>query len=274
MNTTTSTSTSTSTSTDSTRLVGHIARVGAVPTSTPAIEPRMNGPRRRANGGFATGTFADLVGGTATVALHRTVPLGRSFAVLETPEGLAVLDGDDVVATVRAATPFVVEPPVRPSYARAEEARRAYPYAGTRHALSDCVVCGTDRTDGLHVTPGPLPGHTGILAAPYDPPAWFAADGLALPASVWGAMDCVSYPASLLASGRIAFLGSLTAHRTRDIAVGEPLVAVGWTIGSGTRSHRTASVLLDEDGRVIASAHAVWVEARRQRLTRLAGRWL
>ena len=264
----------TSTSTDTTRLVGHIARGGSTPTSAPAIEPRMNGPRRRANGGFAAGTFADLVGGTATVALRRMVPVGRSFAVLETADGLTVLDGSDVVATVRAATPFVVEPPVRPSYAQAEEARRAYPYAGVRHALSDCVVCGTERKDGLHVTPGPLSGHTGILAAPYDPPAWFAADGLALPRSVWGAMDCVSYPAPLLTSGRIAFLGSLTAHRTRDIAVGEPLVAVGWTIGAGTRSHRTASALLDEDGHVVASAHAVWVEARHQRLTRFAGRWL
>jgi hypothetical protein len=264
----------TSTSTDTTRLVGHIARGGATPASAPAIEPRMNGPRRRANGGFAAGTFADLVGGTATVALRRMVPVGRSFAVLETADGLTVLDGSDVVASVRAATPFVVEPPVRPSYAQAEEARRAYPYAGIRHALSDCVVCGTERKDGLHVTPGPLPGHTGILAAPYDPPAWFAADGLALPRSVWGAMDCVSYPASLLTSGRIAFLGSLTAHRTRDIAVGETLVAVGWTIGAGTRSHRTASALLDEDGHVVASAHAIWVEARHQRLTRFAGRWL
>ena len=245
-----------------------------VPISAPALEPRMNGPRRRANGGFAAGTFADLVGGTATVSLRRMVPLGRSFGVLATPDELAVLDGATPVATARPVTPFVVQPPVRPTFARAEEARRAHPYAGRRHALSDCVVCGTDRPDGLHVTPGPLPHEPGILAAPYDPPAHFATDGVALPASVWGALDCVSYPAALLAAGRIAFLGSLTAHRTRDIAVGEPLVAVGWTLGSGTRSHSTASALLDEDGTVIASAHAVWVEARRQRLTRLAWRWL
>ena len=51
-----------------------------------------NGPRRRANGGFAAGTFADLVGGTATVALRRMVPLDRSFAVLETSDGLTVLE--------------------------------------------------------------------------------------------------------------------------------------------------------------------------------------
>ena len=253
---------------------GRHHRPAPVPTSTPAIEPRMNGPRRHANGGFAAGTFAELVGGTASVTLRRMVPLGRSFAVLDTPDGLAVLDGAVPVATVRRATPFVVEPPVRPSFARAEEARLAHPFTGRRHALSDCVVCGPARPDGLHVTPGPVPYEPGILAAPYDPPAHFAADGVALPASVWGALDCVSYPASVLAAGRIALLGSLTAHRTRAIAVGEPLVAVGWTVGSGTRSHRTASALLDEDGTVVASAHAVWVEVRHQWATRLAGRLL
>ena len=251
---------------------GHSPR--PTPTSAPALEARMNGPRRRANGGFAAGTFADLVGGTASVTLHRTVPLGRSFAVHPLENGLSVLDGDRPIATVRRATPFVVEPPAHPSYALAEEAREAHPFTGRRHALSDCVVCGPGRRDGLHVTPGPVPHQPGLLAAPFDPPAHFATDGVALPASVWGALDCVSYPAAVLATGRIALLGSLTAHRTRPVTVGEPLVAVGWTIGSGTRSHRTASALLDEDGHVVASAHAVWVEVRHQRAVRLAGRWL
>ena len=242
--------------------------------AAPAIEPRMNGPRRYANGGFAAGTFADLVGGTAAVTLLRKVPLARSFDVLATPDGLSVLDRGTPVASVREVSPFVLDPPVRPTFAQAEEARRAHPFYDRRHALSTCVVCGPRRPDGLHVTPGPVPHQPGILAAPYDPPEHFATDGRALPASVWGALDCVSYPAAVLATGRIALLGSLTAHRTRDIAVGEPLVAVGWTIGSGRRSHRTASALLDEDGSVIASAHAVWVEVRHQRLVRLAGRWL
>ena len=99
-------------------------------------------------------------------------------------------------------------------------------------------------------------------------------DGVATRSSVWGALDCVSFPAALLRTGTLALLGSLTVHRLREIAVGEPLAAVGWTLGSGTRSHRTASALLDEDGAVVASARAIWVEVRHQRLARLAGRWL
>ncbi len=238
-----------------------------------ALDITMNGPRGAANGGFAAGTFAVLTGGTAKVTLRRPVPLATRFGVGWTPDWYAVMDGLETVATVERSGPFVVEPPARPTYAQAEEARRNHPFRGVRHTLSDCVVCGPARVGGLRVTPGPLAGHPGILAAPYDPPSWFSVDGLATPASVWGALDCVSYPAHLLDEGRIALLGSIAAHRRREIAVGEPLIAVGWTLGSGHRSHKTSSALLDEDGAVVASAHAVWVEVKHQRLARIAGRW-
>jgi hypothetical protein len=236
------------------------------------IEPRMNGPRHHANGGFATGTFADLVGGTATVALHRRVPLGRPFTVDDTGSEKVVGDGDQRIATVTPAEPFALEPPARPDRWAAATARRAHPFTDIRHTLSDCVVCGPRRRDGLRVTPGPLADHPDLLASPYDPPEGYAVDGVALPASVWGALDCVSFPAALLRTRTLALLGSLTAHRTRDIRVGEPLVAVGWTLGTGTRSHRTASAILDERGTVVASARAVWVELRNQRLARIVGR--
>ena len=238
------------------------------------IDSRMNGPRRYANGGFATGTFADLVGGTATVALHQRVPLGRTFSVREDGAGKVVYAGDQRIASVFAVDRFVIEPPVQPTRWEAATARRAHPFTGVRHTLSDCVVCGPHRTDGLRVTPGPLVDHPDVLASPYDPPGGFSVDGIATAPSVWGALDCVSFPAALLRRGTLALLGSLTVHRLREIAVGEPLIAVGWTLGSGTRSHRTASALLDEDGAVVASARAIWVEVRHQRLARLAGRWL
>jgi hypothetical protein len=238
------------------------------------IDPRLNGPRRHANGGFASGTFADLVGGTGTVALHQRVPVGRHFSVRDSSVGKVVYDGGERIATVVAVDPFELSPPVQPTRWEAATARRAHPYNNVRHALSDCVVCGPNRTDGLRVTPGPLVDHPDVLASPYDPPPGFSVDGFATAASVWGALDCVSFPAALLRSGALALLGSLTVHRLRAVAVGEPLVAVGWTLGSGTRSHRTASALLDEKGAVVASARAIWVEVRHQRLARMAGRWL
>jgi hypothetical protein len=89
---------------------------------------------------------------------------------------------------------------------------------------------------------------------------------------VWGALDCISYPADLLRRGRLAYLGSLAVDIHRPLAVGEELTALGWTLGSGTRSHRTASVLVDASDQVVASGRAVWVEAKRQWLHAIARR--
>jgi acyl-CoA thioesterase FadM len=60
-------------------------------------------------------------------------------------------------------------------------------------------------------------------------------------------------------SGRLCLLGSLEAHQLRPIDVGEELIVVGWTIGEGRRSVRTASAIIEQTGDVVASARAVWV---------------
>lgn len=236
------------------------------------IDPHLNGPRRRANGGMAAGAFASVVPGPATVRLLTGVRLDRDFDVIEATAAFEIDDHGQTIATVVATEPFVEHPPVRPDRAQAEVARRAHPWLDRRHALSDCVVCGPHRVDGLRVTPGPLEVDHSVLAAPFDPPTRFTESGRVTPQTVWGALDCVSYPAHLV--DRLALLGELSVHRTREIAADEQLVAVGWTVRSGQRSHQTASALLDEDGTVVASARAVWVEVRHQRLARFLGRWL
>ncbi len=43
---------------------------------TITLDPRENGPRRFANGGFGSGVLAGLVGGTATVTLRAPLPVG------------------------------------------------------------------------------------------------------------------------------------------------------------------------------------------------------
>jgi acyl-CoA thioesterase FadM len=83
---------------------------------------------------------------------------------------------------------------------------------------------------------------------------------------VWGALDCPSYPAEAVRRGRFALLGRLTAHPLRPVRVGERLIAVGWTESIGNRSMRTASALLAGD-EVVASARAVWVEAKADALS-------
>lgn len=245
-------------------------------TSTLSIDARLNGPPRSANGGFACGTIAQRLGGTASVRLLRPIPLETPLQVDVNVDGAfgQVIDSHrQLVAEVRQVDPFTMQPPVKPRFDDAEAARAASPLHGARHLLSNCVVCGPERRDGLHVTPGPLADRGDVLAAPFVPHERDASDGVVHPAAVWGALDCPSYPAAALLHGRIGLLGTLTAHRNRDVLLGERLVALGWTAEQHGRSTRTASALLDESGEVVASARAVWVELKHQGVVRLAGRF-
>jgi hypothetical protein len=242
--------------------------------STVVLEPRNNGPRRSSNGGFAAGTFAAFVGGTASVRLMVPPPLGIPLTVTRGSVVATIRDGVRTIASAERVSPFMLEPPIVPSMEVVKAASLLNPGRRTRNTLSDCIVCGPRRADGMHVTPGPLsiPGQD-LLVAPFVPHEQEAVDGVIRPEAVWGALDCPSYPAHLMRQRKIAFLGELTAHRRRDIQVGEQLVVVGWTIDAGTRSHRTATVIIDADDEVVASAHATWVELKHQTLVRFLGRF-
>ncbi|MET0524257.1 MAG: hypothetical protein ABWZ91_05620 [Nocardioides sp.] len=241
-------------------------------TTSLQLDTRENGPRGMSNGGFACGTFAELAGGTASVTLEAKVPLGVPLTVTTSQGGAEVSARGRPLATVRETEAFVLEPPVRPTYDEAADARERHPLRGTRHPLSDCVVCGPERYDGLRVTPGPLAADGEVLAAPFQPTVGYAVAGAVRAAAVWGALDCPSYPAAALMSRRFCLLGSLEAHQVRPVAVGERLVVVGWTTGVGDRSTRTASAMIAEDGSVVASARAVWVALRHQWAVRAVSR--
>ncbi len=227
--------------------------------ATVRLDPSENGPDAASNGGFACGTFAGLVGGTAAVRLEALVPLGVDLVAQIEDSRAQIWAGATLVATAAAADAFVLEPPALPTLGEAAQARLRHPYIGVKHPLSNCVVCGPERTDGLRATPGPLADHPDILATPFVAPDRFAVDGWVRPAAVWGALDCPSFPAAAMRSNRFCLLGSLEAHQLRPIAAGEELVVVGWTRGHGNRSVRTASAIIDRTGAIVASARAVWV---------------
>lgn len=231
-------------------------------TTTIEVDPRWNGPADSGNGGFSTGVFAGLLDGAAVVSLHTGVPLGRPLDVRRSEDGqVQVRHHGVLVASAVRGEAFCEEPPHRPTYDAAERARDRHPLRDVRHPLTDCVVCGPHRVDGLGVTPGPLEGDDTILAAPYVPVAEHGSShGEVDRPQVWGALDCVSYPAHLLAEQRLALLVSMSVHQLSPVRTQERYVAVGWTRRSGTRSHHTSSALIDLGGRTVASSRAVWVE--------------
>jgi hypothetical protein len=244
-------------------------------TDTLRFDARFNGPPRSVNGGFASGAIAETLGGTASVRLIRPVPLEERIEVLVDDDGQSAEVTDSshrLLATATKLDPFTMIPPVTPRFADAEEARAASPLHGARHLLSNCVVCGAQRLDGLGVTPGPLKNRRDVLTAPFVPHERDTVGGVVDPAAVWGALDCPSYPASALLDRRVGLLGTMAAHRNRDVFLGERLVVVGWTVHRHGRATDTASALLDENGDVVASARAVWIELKHQWLTRLVSR--
>ena len=224
---------------------------------------RFNGPPESANGGYACGALARFLPEPAEITLRLPPPIGRPLAVREDGDGgVSLLDGDDLVAEGRPTGAIDVEPPVRPSFEVATAAGARHPWRGQRHLLSDCFVCSPERGDGLGISPGPLAGAAGITSAPFAPDASVAEDGLVRPEVVWAALDCPSYPPHLWERGPVALLGRMAASREREIRVGEGLVAVGWSLGSEGRKHRSASALIDASGDVVARARATWIELR------------
>lgn len=237
------------------------------------IEPRYNGPVESANGGYACGCLAAFLDEPAEITLRLPPPLARPLAVVfDGAAGVRMLDGEQRVAEGRRATLDAIEPPVRPSFDEATAASARHVGRGMRHLLSDCFVCSPYREaagDGLGVCPGPLDADASVNAAPFQPDASLADDGVVRHEVIWAALDCPSYPPSLWAnspelwaSGRIALLGRLAAERRREVEVGERLVLVGWLLSHEGRKHHTASALLDGDGEVVAGALATWIELR------------
>ncbi|MEA2317146.1 MAG: hypothetical protein QOD44_1335 [Solirubrobacteraceae bacterium] len=210
---------------------------------TLVLEPRFNGPPGSANGGYACGAIGELVDGPAEVTLRLPPPLDAPLAVDYLPGGeVEVRHHDMLVASARPVDGVDVEPPVRPTLAEAREAARL----------------------GIHF--GPLAGHPGVTASVFLPDATVPnRDGVVAPDMVWAALDCPSYTPPLWDWDSPSLLARLAVERLDCVTVGEPVVAVGWHLGSVGRKHDTASALLAADGRVLARARALWITLRSPR---------
>lgn len=232
------------------------------------IDRHLNGPRRAANGGFAAGTIATRVDAeTVTVVLRRPIRLGVPLTVSSAPAGgVVVRDKGTLVAEGRPGRLTASVDPPAPSFDDARRARDAHPLIGVRHALSDCVVCGPARADGMHVTPGPVPGRPEILAAPWVVGAQHAHAGIADFPAVWAAMDCPSFPAAALRERVMCVLGTMTARVERRPFVGEPLVVYAWTREHRGRRYETSVAIVDASGVQIARADSTWIAVKHQRL--------
>jgi hypothetical protein len=220
---------------------------------------RFCGPPASANGGYACGAIAELLGDEVEVTLRRPLPLGRPLRLRVGDGGAVVLDGDELVADARPATGGLAVPgTASPAEARAAAGR--YPlFQG--HPFPTCFTCGPDRApgDGLRIFPGPLSG-SDLWAAPWTPdPSVADQDGLVVPAVIWAALDCPSGFAAGVGD-TVMVLGRMAARVLARPRAGTAYCLVAWRGGPAAgRKQPAGSALLDAHGGVLAVARTVWV---------------
>jgi len=221
---------------------------------------RFCGPPATANGGYACGTIAELLGGGGVeVTLRRPPPLGRPLRLRVGGGGAVVHDGDELLAEAHPATVALAVPGTT-SLSEARAAARRYPlFQG--HPFPTCFTCGPDRApgDGLRIFPGPLPG-SDLWAAPWTPdPSVADPDGLVEPAVIWAALDCPSGFAAGVGD-TVMVLGRMAARVLARPRAGTTYCLVAWRGGPAAgRKQPAGSALLDAHGGVLAVARTVWV---------------
>lgn len=225
------------------------------------IDERFRGPPESANGGYTCGLVARALGGPAEVTLRAPPPLGRALELLPRDQGLALLDGENLIAEARRAE-VEVEVPDPVSTAAARDATAGYPWR-ERHAYPTCFVCGPEREagDGLAIFPGPVEGRP-VYASPWTPDRSLAdTDGVVRDEFVWAALDCPSGVATeLFGEIGLMLLGRLTADLRRPVEAGAEHVVQAWAIDRDGRKLNTASALFTPEGELCAAARAVWIE--------------
>ena len=225
------------------------------------IPSRFNGPPGSGNGGYACGVFASVVAGDAEVTLRSPPPLETPLAATEVDGAINITDGETLVAEVRSVE-FDLDVPTAPSVTQADEARRSY-LGYRRHEFPTCFTCGTERSDGLGVHPGPVVG-TGVVASLWQADESLPTeDGHLRPEIVWAALDCPGAWATMREdTSDPVVLGRMAAHLVAPIPIGATLVSYGWQMGSEGRKAYAGTAVADERGRVLGYARQVWIAIR------------
>jgi hypothetical protein len=223
------------------------------------IPARFSGPPQAANGGYACGTVARLLGGgDAEVTLRRPLHLDVPIPVLlHGPDQIELHDDGALAAEGVART---VDAPVPPpvGLAAAELAATAYRGFEPGGTYPYCFVCGPARQDGLRIFAGPVAG-TDLVAAPWVPDASVTdPDGTVPHEIVWASLDCPSFFAAA-ESGVVALLGRMAGRIHAEVRGGQAHVVVAMRVAVEGRKRIGASALYTADGELCASSLATWI---------------
>jgi hypothetical protein len=228
--------------------------------TTLRIPARFNGPAGSGNGGVICGELASLFPSDAVVqvTLRLPPPLETDLRIEQDADSVRALDGDQLVAEAVVVFDQLEPVPVVGFEDAVEAATRYDGFA--EHPFITCFVCGTERPDkdGLALYAGAIvPGEPTRVATPFVPRDDVDTD----PSLVWAALDCPG-GWSIGLVGRRAVLGRMTA-RTDDVpAIGEHCVVTAECDGWNGRKAFSRSTAYGQDGRLLGTAKATWIELR------------
>jgi acyl-coenzyme A thioesterase PaaI-like protein len=236
------------------------------PASTLTVPRRFRGPATSGNGGWTSGALAAALldaddRRAVRVRLSAPPPLETAMALERSEDSVTASAQGRLVATATllddAPGGLAPVPPV--SVEAAERASERYPGL-TGHPFPECFVCGTARSDGLGLRPGPVhDGGDDRVAAVWRPDETLTGDdGRVTAPVVWAALDCPG-GWSVDIVGRPMVLGTMTARVLERPSAGEPLVVAGRALDVSERKAVTATTLYRPDGAVVALATHVWV---------------
>lgn len=228
----------------------------AMTNGTVSIPAFFRGPATTANGGYAAGLAAALLGGPAQARLRRPPPLDRPLRVARSGHGVQLFDGDELVVEAQPAAVDLDVPLVDLDAVRAAVVE---PGLEEQHMAPGCVVCGPARDDGFRLFPGQVTD--GIVGCSWTTPGGLTRGSEALPAEVvWAALDCPGGWALLAGWDTPEFFPALVQFAVdirQPVAPAHDVLVLGWRRGSQGREHRAGSALLDGDGAVLAVAEQV-----------------
>jgi len=228
--------------------------------ATLILPSRFNGPDDSGNGGYTAGRIAQALGGSdVEVRLLKPPPLQRQLQLNRQDDGMvSVKDGNTLIASGKTRR-VKMKPQDPVSFKQAEAAAKKYPGL-KEHVFPRCFVCGTERSDGLGLHPGPVEGRPGVYACPWVPTEDLAGPGGELRREfVWAALDCPAGWSTGIREGNVAMLGTIAVRLLGAIRAGDEHVVMGWHRSTTDRKHQAASAIYGPDGDALAVSQSVWI---------------
>jgi hypothetical protein len=244
------------------------------------IPARFAGPPDSANGGYACGLTAGVLGGApALVTLRLPPPLDRPLRAERGDASSALYDGQDLVVEAHAGADAPETLPAPVSLVDAITVAGTFDVEGyaASHPFPGCFTCGPQRAehDGLRLFPAPTGRDHRLIAWPWTPDdSMTEPDGLVAEPIVWAALDCPSGLSWITAGDQPepAVLGRLGVVIHRRPAPGERLVVGGWQVAADGRKRHAGSAVWSADGETLATGAATWIVLRsEQQSFRTAG---